>query len=331
MSISTKLPIKTPSQMTNPFVQEPKPPSFWQQIKFMCNKIFCYPLFSNKTKFKVYENPIYRSDNIKAHSTHMPKTSNDADNLSISMDIISKTENIQKDRLQSATNNIDIILKYIENRNAIKAQKKTTYEEQKKHHQFNKLDKAIRLHPEFASTEGIFRLSGKKTDMNNIFERLNSGKQLTQKFIDEHNISLPSMTLAYKELFGQIMDKQDYSTDFLNKSPDRALSDALQNQRDVIELMKNNGITGEKEKIILANTKTRINWETPTLPFNMLISLLADIAKNPATKMDAKNLAICVAPRLLAEQFKTPSKENILLNNRMITFIEILIHTKLHA
>ncbi|MFP4864824.1 RhoGAP domain-containing protein [Providencia rettgeri] len=125
------------------------------------------------------------------------------------------------------------------------------------------------------------------------------------------------------------MDKQDYSTDFLNKSPDRALSDALQNQRDVIEFMKNNGITGEKEKIILANTKTRINWETPTLPFNMLISLLADIAKNPATKMDAKNLAICVAPRLLAEQFKTPSKENILLNNRMITFIEILIHIKI--
>ncbi|EPQ5227104.1 RhoGAP domain-containing protein [Providencia stuartii] len=325
MPILTKPTITNSTQITNPFAQKHKSPSFWQQIKTICNKIFFYPLFSNKTKFKVYENPIYCSKTSNVIPNDLPQPINDISKLSSDITHALKSDSeIELDR--SA-----VIPQFKINIRLIDAQNDISNDERRMHHHLNILDRAIRLHPDFASTTGIFRLSGKDKDINLIFQHLNSNEPLTQKFIEDNNISLPSITLAYKKLFGLIMEKQNFTTYFLNKSPDKALEDAYKSQRDTISLTKEKEPTDEKAKDILIQTKNRINEITPSMPFNILTSLFADIAKNPAAKMDAKNLAICLAPRLLGDQFKVPSIESMTLNNRMITFIEALIHTKLYA
>nr|WP_282563965.1 RhoGAP domain-containing protein [Providencia rettgeri] len=325
MPILTKLSTTNSTQITTPFPKMHKPPSFWQQIKTVCNKILTHTLFNHKPKLKAHNNPIYCPKVPKVIHNDLYQPVNDISKLSSDITHALKSHSeIELDR--SA-----VIPQFKKNIRLINEQKDISYDERKMHLQLNELDKAIRLHPDFASIEGIFRLSGKKADMHLIFLHLDANKPLTQTFIENNNISLPSITLAYKELFGLIMDKQNYPAYFLNKSPDKALEDAYKSQRDIIAFMKEKEVTGEKANNILTQTKNRINRVTPSMPFNILTSLFADIAKNPAAKMNAKNLAICLAPRLLADQFEVPSIESMTLNNRMITFIEALIHTKLYA
>ncbi|MGG4607684.1 hypothetical protein [Providencia sp. Me31A] len=338
MNVSNNNP---PQLQRNIFAQEPQPRSIWTSIKCLVNNLLSHPFLTRKPKVHIRENPIYSSNRLGVPSYNPPLLIDRNDNPSNKSALSPKTINCPKSISQIDTDKIKIHAPFTENQHAINAQVDISDDERKMHHQLNELDKAIRQHPQFKKTEGIFRLSGKKADANFILSHLDLKKPLTQDFINKNNISLPSMTLAYKVLFEQIMNKQNYFAYFLDKSPDKDLAEARQNQQDVIAFMKKNGITGEKEKNILAKTNARIYRETPTLPFNMLISLFADITKNPTANMDANNLATCIAPRLLGEKFETLSLSSSssssspikipILHDRMIPFVEALIHSKLHS
>ncbi|QXB04545.1 MULTISPECIES: hypothetical protein [Providencia] len=310
-----------PKLQTNLFAQQPKPHSFLQRIKSVCNKILSHTLFIHHQRFKVSENPLYRPQDTNIISS---KTTQSINNISkLTSNMVYPPKSPSEIELDKTT----VTSQFNKNIRLINAQQNISDDERKMHHQLNELDKAIRLHPEFSSTKGLFRLCGKKEDMHFIFLHLSSNKPLTQKFIADNKISLPTITLAYKELLGQIMEKKQYATYFSNTSPDVALRDAYQNQQDIIAFMKKNRITDERETKILAKVKNRFDEVTPSPPlFNMLTSLLADIAKNPAINMNARSLAICLAPRLQTEQSIPFSKS---LNDRMVTFLEALIHTKL--
>ncbi|WP_272683331.1 hypothetical protein [Providencia sp. PROV141] len=310
-----------PKLQTNLFAQQPKPHSFLQRIKSVCNKILSHTLFIHHQRFKVSENPLYRPQDTNIISSKSAQSINNISKLTSNM--VYPPKSPSEIELDKTT----VTSQFNKNIRLVNAQQNISDDERKMHHQLNVLDKAIRLHPEFSSTKGLFRLCGKKEDMHFILLYLSSNKPLTQKFIADNKISLPTITLAYKELFGRIMDKQNFSAYFLNKSPDQALESAYQNQQNIIALMKKGRITDEVETKILAKVKNRFDEVTPSPPlFNMLTSLLADIAKNPAINMNARSLAICLAPRLQTEQSIPFS---ISLNDRMVTFLEALIHTKL--
>ncbi|MEQ4673324.1 Rho GTPase-activating protein [Providencia vermicola] len=134
------------------------------------------------------------------------------------------------------------------------------------------LSNSIKKHSKYDKEPGIFRIPGNKKRTGLILKYLKNDKPITSQFIVHNNISISDLTSAYKQHLAALFTK---------------------NHKTVEKIPQN-----LPEKLdIRSFPDTFLTLDKTPLSLQLAVLFLAEIAENKKTTlMNAKNLAICIAP-----------------------------------
>ncbi|EPL9571099.1 Rho GTPase-activating protein [Providencia rettgeri] len=134
------------------------------------------------------------------------------------------------------------------------------------------LSNAIKKHAKYGTESGIFRIPGNKKHTDLVLKYLKNNKPITSLFIVHNHISISDLASAYKQHLAALFEKNHKT---IEKVPQN-----LPKKLDTTSF-----------------PDTFLTLDKTPLSLQLAVLFLAEIAENEKTTlMNAKNLAICIAP-----------------------------------
>lgn len=179
--------------------------------------------------------------------------------------------------------------------------------DRQKNHVLNLLGSILLKHKEYSNSQGILRIEGTKSAVDNIVKEINSSN--TDRYVLPqllHNCSLPTLSSVFKKIAGELLKKTN-NIDF--KSPvsfkDLQICDELvKNKENIIQQIKSDERLKNKAPVILKNSDNKIcdaldRLAPPPLTLQLVIRYCALIVNDEdAHRMSVKNLATIFAAHL---------------------------------
>lgn len=178
--------------------------------------------------------------------------------------------------------------------------------DRKKNHIINQLGYMISSHDNYSNNHGIFRIEGAKSDVDNLISKIHDPDTGLDFLLPPHNITLPTLTSAFKRIAGELLRKNN-NIDFkssISFNDLQACDDAVKNKENIIQQIKSNEQLKNKAPVILKNTDNRIDkvldrLAPPPLTLELVTRFCALIANDEDThRMSIKNLATIFAAHL---------------------------------
>ncbi|WP_272694174.1 RhoGAP domain-containing protein [Providencia sp. PROV036] len=178
--------------------------------------------------------------------------------------------------------------------------------DREKNHMINQLGHIILSHKEYSNSQGILRVEGAKSDVDNIIKKIN-GPDYDRYYLSQlHDYSLPALASVFKRMAGELLKKNsniDFSSPISFKDL-QACDDAIKNKENITQQIKSSEQLKNKAPTILKNTDFRIcktldRLAPPPLTLQLVTRFCALIANNENShKMSVKSLATIFAAHL---------------------------------
>lgn len=200
--------------------------------------------------------------------------------------------------------------------------------DREKNHIINQLGHMILNHEEYLNSQGILRVEGHKSDVDNIIKKINVSNYGRNYLSQLHNYSLPTLASVFKRMTGELLKKNrniDFSSSISFKDL-QACDDTIKNKENITQQIKSNEQLKNKAPIIFKNTDTRIcktldRLAPPPLTLQLVTRFCALIANDKDShQMSVKNLATMFAAHLT----DTPSLDISTIKNPQNIHLDIM-------